>query len=59
MKFMRGEKLIMGIIKKQYFGIPALKIAGLQRTWNLEWEEGVKSDMEKIAEIAVAVQIGF
>ena len=37
MKFTRGEKLRMGIIRKQDFGILELKIPSLQITWDLEW----------------------
>ena len=41
MKFMKGEKLRMGIIRNQDFGILALKISALQRTWDLvgRWGE--------------------
>ena len=59
MKFMKGEKLRMGIIRNQDFGILALKISALQRTWDLEWEDGGKQDREKISEICAAVMIGF
>ena len=38
-KFTRGEKLSMGIIRNQGFGISTLKIVAFQRTWDIEWEE--------------------
>ena len=43
-KFMRGYKLRMGIIRKQDFGISVLTMNALQRTWDLDLEDGGESD---------------
>ena len=43
-KFIRGEKLRTGIIRKQYFGISELTMDALQRTWDLDWEDRGKLD---------------
>ena len=47
-EFTRGEKLSMGIIRKQDFGILASTMAVLQRNWDLEWENCGKLYRENI-----------
>ena len=58
-KFIRGERLSMGIIRNQDFGILALTMVALQITWDPEWEDGEKLAREKIVEMAASVLIGF
>ena len=45
MKFMRGEKLRMGIIRKQYFGISAVAMAVIQIMLDIEWEDAEKPEI--------------
>ena len=58
-KFIRGEKLRMGIIRKQYFGKSAVTMAAIQITWDIEWEDEGKTERARILEIVASVLIGF
>ena len=58
-KFIRGEKLRMGIIRKQYFGISAVAMAVIQIMLDIEWEDAEKPERARIVEIVASVLIGF